>query len=108
MVLRAEGGYGTIGGKDRMNARAHIIVSGRVQGVFFRDHTRKCAASLQLLGWVRNLPDGRVEAVVEGEKEQIDALISRVREGPPLASVTDAVVTWEDFQDEFTDFRITW
>jgi acylphosphatase len=91
-----------------MNARAHIAVSGRVQGVFFRDHTRKWAASLQLKGWVRNLPDGRVEAAVEGEKEQIEALISRVRQGPPLANVTDVAVTWEDFQDEFTDFRITW
>ena len=91
-----------------MNARAHIIVSGRVQGVFFRDHTRRWAASFKLTGWVRNLPDGRVEVKVEGEKEQIEALISRVKEGPPLAHVTDAMVTWEDFQDEFTDFRITW
>ena len=91
-----------------MNARAHIIVSGRVQGVFFRDHTRKWAASLHLMGWVRNLPDGRVEAVVEGEKEQIETLISRVKEGPPLANVTEAVVTWEDFRAEFDDFRITW
>jgi acylphosphatase len=102
------GRYGTIGSTDSMNARAHILVSGRVQGVFFRDHTRKWAASLQLMGWVRNLPDGRVEAVVEGKKEHIEALISRVKEGPPLANVTDAVVTWEDYQDEFTDFRITW
>jgi acylphosphatase len=91
-----------------MNARAHIIVSGRVQGVFFRDHTQRWAASLKLMGWVRNLPDGRVESVVEGNKEQVEALIARVKEGPPMANVTDAVVTWENFLGEFDDFRITW
>ena len=91
-----------------MNARAHILVSGRVQGVFFRGHTQRWAASLSLKGWVRNLPDGRVESVVEGDKEKIETLIARVKEGPPMASVADAVVTWEDFRDEFSGFRITW
>jgi acylphosphatase len=91
-----------------MNARAHILVSGRVQGVFFRDHTQRWAASLKLTGWVRNLPDGRVESVVEGDKVQIETLISRVKEGPPMANVTEAEVTWEDYQGEFGDFRITW
>ena len=91
-----------------MNARAHIFVSGRVQGVFFRDHTQRWAASLKLTGWVRNLPDGRVEAVIEGEKAQIEALIARLKQGPPMANVTEAKVTWEDYQGEFDDFRITW
>jgi acylphosphatase len=91
-----------------MNARAHIFVSGRVQGVFFRDHTQRWAASLKLMGWVRNLLDSRVESVVEGDKEQIETLIARLKKGPPMANVTDVVVTWEDFQGEFDDFRITW
>ena len=91
-----------------MNVRAHIFVSGRVQGVFFRNHTQRWAASLSLKGWVRNLSDGRVESVVEGDKERIETLIARVKEGPPMAIVADAVVTWEDFQGEFSDFRITW
>lgn len=95
-------------GKKSMNARAHILISGRVQGVFFRSHTQRWAAALKVMGWVRNLPDGRVEAVVEGKKEQIEALIARVREGPPMANVTDTLVSWEDFQGEFDDFRITW
>ncbi|MBW1933376.1 MAG: acylphosphatase, partial [Deltaproteobacteria bacterium] len=51
-----------------MEARAHIFVSGRVQGVFFRDHTQRWASSLHLRGWVRNLRDGRVEVLVEGNK----------------------------------------
>ncbi len=102
------GSYANITDKKRMNARAHIIVSGRVQGVFFRDHTQRWAASLKLMGWVRNLPDGRVESVVEGNKEQVETLIARVKEGPPMANVTDAVVTWENFLGEFDDFRITW
>jgi len=91
-----------------MNARAHIFVSGRVQGVFFRDHTQRWAASLKLTGWVRNIPDGRVESVVEGDKTQIEALIARLQQGPPMANVTEAEVTWEDYQGEFGDFRITW
>jgi len=91
-----------------MNVRARIFVSGRVQGVFFRDHTQRWAVSLSLKGWVRNLPDGRVECVVEGDKEQIETLIARVKEGPPMANVTDAEVSWEDFQGEFNDFRVTW
>ena len=91
-----------------MKARAHVFVSGMVQGVFFRDHTQRWAASLKLMGWVRNLPDGRVESMVEGDKEQIETLIARFKDGPPRANVTEAVVTWEDFQGEFDDFRITW
>ncbi|MBS3818833.1 acylphosphatase [bacterium] len=91
-----------------MKARAHIFVSGRVQGVFFRDHTRKWASSLGLAGWVRNASDGRVEVVVEGEKEQIEDLIGRLREGPPMARVENVDVDWENYKGEFTDFRITW
>jgi acylphosphatase len=91
-----------------MKARAHIFVSGQVQGVFFRDHTRRWAASLGLAGWVKNLWDGRVEAVAEGEKEDLEKLVARLKVGPPAAKVESVDVSWEDFKDEFKDFRIAW
>lgn len=91
-----------------MEARAHIFVSGRVQGVFFRDHTQRWASSLRLTGWVRNLGDGRVEVMAEGDKEQIEILINRLKEGPPLARVDNVEVKWEPYRGEFGDFRITW
>jgi len=91
-----------------MKARAHVFVSGRVQGVFFRDHTRRWAASLGLTGWVRNLLDSRVEVLAEGEKARLEDLIVRLKQGPPIAEVGNVEVTWEDFRGEFGDFRIAW
>jgi acylphosphatase len=91
-----------------MNKRAHIFVSGRVQGVFFRDHTQRWASSLGLTGWVRNVYDGRVEAVVEGERDKIEELIAKLKQGPPMADVTNVEVIWEEFVGEFDGFRITW
>ncbi|MEW5900029.1 MAG: acylphosphatase [Acidobacteriota bacterium] len=91
-----------------MKARAHILVSGQVQGVFFRDHARRSAESLGLTGWVKNLWDGRVEAIAEGERDQLEKLIARLKEGPPSAEVESVDVRWEEFRDEFEDFRITW
>jgi acylphosphatase len=91
-----------------MNARAHAFVSGRVQGVFFRDHTRRWAASLGLTGWVRNVYDGRVELIAEGEKGKVESLIDRLRQGPPIARVENVEVTWEEYTGEFSDFRVTY
>jgi len=91
-----------------MKARAHVFVSGRVQGVFFRDHTRRWATSLGLTGWVRNLMDSRVEVLAEGEKERLEDLVVRLRQGPPMSEVRNIEVTWEDFRGEFGDFRISW
>ncbi|MBN2408822.1 MAG: acylphosphatase [Candidatus Aminicenantes bacterium] len=91
-----------------MKARSHIVVSGRVQGVFFRDHTRRWAASLGLTGWVKNLRDGRVEVLAEGEKEDLEALLAKLKQGPPAATVENVTVAWDDFRDEFRDFRIAW
>ena len=91
-----------------MEIRAHIFVSGRVQGVFFRDHTQRWASSLGLTGWVRNLYDSRVEAAVEGEREKIEELVAKLKEGPPMAVVTSVEVIWEKFVGEFDRFRITW
>ena len=89
-----------------MRTRAHIWISGRVQGVFFRDNTRRWAASLELRGWVRNLPDGRVEAVAEGEKEKIESFLRKLEVGPPLSRVEKVQTEWEEFEGEFFDFRI--
>jgi acylphosphatase len=81
-------------------------VSGRVQGVFFRQETRELATRLNVTGWVRNTYDDRVEAVFEGEKENLDRLIEFCRRGPPYARVTNVEVVWEKFAGEFKDFRI--
>lgn len=91
-----------------MKARAHIFVTGRVQGVFFRDHTQRWASSFGLTGWVRNIMDGRVEVLAEGDKAQIENLIRRLEEGPPLSHVEKTEVSWEEFTGEFDDFCITW
>ena len=85
----------------------HIYVSGRVQGVFYRSNTRKKALELGLKGWVRNLPDGRVEAVVEGEENQVDRLIQWCRRGPPSAVVTGLEVEKETPKGEFETFRVS-
>jgi acylphosphatase len=90
-----------------MKARVHVFVRGRVQGVFFRDHTRRWAVSLGLKGWVRNLEDGRVEVLAEGEKGSLEDLVGRIRLGPPAALVENTEVAWEGFRGEFDDFRIT-
>jgi len=89
-----------------LKVRAHIHVSGQVQGVFFRSETQDEAVRCGLTGWVRNLPDGRVEAVFEGEKDGVDRLIEFCRRGPPGARVTRVEVVWENYKGEFRDFRI--
>ena len=86
--------------------RAHIFVSGRVQGVFFRSHTAEKAGELGLTGWVRNLKDGRVEAIFEGEKEKIEKIIEWVKKGPPFSRVENFEILWEDFKREFENFKI--
>lgn len=91
-----------------LNIRAHIFVSGLVQGVFFRDFTQRSAEILNLKGWVRNTQDGRVEVVCEGEKEDILELIENLKQGPPHARVKDVKVIWEEFRKEFTNFEIRW
>ena len=86
--------------------RFHIFVSGRVQGVFFRENTRKMAEKLGILGWVRNLADGRVEAVLEGEKEKIGKMINWVKSGPMFAKVNGVEILPEDYQEEFDNFEV--
>lgn len=89
-----------------MKVRAHVYVSGLVQGVFFRHETRKRASLLGVSGWVRNLPDGRVEALFEGDKEKVDGMLEFCRRGPPGAEVKDAEIEWESWKGEFQDFHI--
>jgi len=87
--------------------RAHVFFEGRVQGVFFRAYTRKWAEELGLNGWVRNLPDGRVEAVFEGEKEKIEKIIEYCKTKHPYALVTKVDIEWEE-PEGIRGFRIRW
>lgn len=89
-----------------MKVRARILVSGRVQGVFFRSETQYEANRRNVAGWVRNTSDGKVEAVLEGEKEDVEKLIAFCRKGPPGARVTKVDVQWGDYTGEFKDFKI--
>jgi acylphosphatase len=88
-----------------MTKRVHVFVSGRVQGVYFRAHTQEKAQSLGLSGWVRNLPDGRVEIVAEGEEGKISAFLAWVRVGPLAARVEGVREDWSTPQGE-QRFRI--
>ncbi len=89
-----------------LKVRAHVYVSGRVQGVFFRSETQDEATRHGLAGWVRNLPDGRVEAVFEGDKDKVNRLIEFCRRGPPGARVSKVDVFWESYTGELRGFRL--
>ena len=90
------------------NARAHVVIEGRVQGVLFRHHTRQTAVGLGLKGWVRNCMDGSVEAVFEGDREKVDQMIEWCHRGPSQAGVTRVHQTWDKYRGEFEDFSITY
>ena len=85
-------------------ARAHVFVSGYVQGVFFRHSMQTRAGTLGVNGWVRNLGDGRVEAVIEGEPEAVRALVAWCHDGPAHATVERVEVAWEPPTTEFSGF----
>ena len=84
--------------------QAHIVVRGRVQGVFFRVHTKEVAESLNLTGWVKNRPDGSVEIVAEGGN--VESLINWCHEGPPSSNVEDVSVNYNEPKNEFNAFEI--
>lgn len=86
--------------------RIHLIIKGRVQGVFFRHTTNKEANKLNLKGYVRNLSDGSVEVVAEGEGQELDQLVAFCRNGPEGAEVTDVNIKEEKPKDEFTTFSV--
>ncbi len=86
--------------------RAEIVVKGRVQGVFFRASAQQEGLQLGLTGEVRNLPDGSVEAIVEGEKRAVDDFVDWCRRGPPSAEVEDVQVKLRPPRDEFRTFTV--
>lgn len=88
--------------------RAHVIIEGRVQGVFFRHHTQETAFKLEVTGWVKNRRDGSVEAVFEGDRERVDQIIQWCHRGPSEARVTKVNSNWESYTGEFKDFSVTY
>ncbi|HUK27250.1 MAG TPA: acylphosphatase [Candidatus Acidoferrales bacterium] len=88
-----------------MNARAHVYVSGLVQGVFFRVETLRMAQRLGVSGWVRNAND-QVEAIFEGPKDKVEEAIEFCRHGPPRARVSNLEVKWEEWTGKYQGFII--
>jgi acylphosphatase len=89
-----------------VKTRAHVFITGRVQGVFFRLDTKRIAEHHDVKGWIRNLPDGRVEAVFEGEKEVVEMLVAFCKHGPPEAKVTNFELIWEPYTGTFSRFKV--
>ncbi|MFC1735426.1 acylphosphatase [Candidatus Hydrogenedentota bacterium] len=92
-------------GSDEL-VRAHIWVTGRVQGVCFRMYTVDEARRHDVSGWVSNLLDGRVEAVIEGHEEGVKRIVNWCRHGPLYASVANLELRWEKYRGEFHTFAI--
>jgi acylphosphatase len=86
--------------------RVHVFISGRVQGVFFRGVTQQTAKGFNLNGWVRNVNDGRVEAVFEGVDENVNEMLKWCRIGPPAARVEEVIISEEHYINEFNNFSI--
>lgn len=92
--------------KDGKKVRAHLLISGRVQGVAFRYYTQDIAQSLRVKGWVRNCWDGKVEIVIEGEEEKVKKLIGWCYQGPGSAIVEKVDIEWGKYSGEFNSFGI--
>lgn len=86
--------------------RVHIVVRGLVQGVFFRAHTARAAEALSLTGWVKNMPDGGVEVVAEGEDADLKKLVEWCHRGPPQAGVSSVRAEYLEHKGEFNTFEI--
>ena len=84
----------------------HLLISGRVQGVCFRHFTCQTARKNNVTGWVRNLADGRVEAVLEGEKEAVEATIAWCRKGPEMANVDQVIIEERVFKGDSKSFSV--
>ena len=89
-----------------MITRAHVLISGRVQGVWYRASAKDKAEQLGLKGWVKNTYDGNVEAAFEGEEDSVESMIAWCHEGPKLANVTNVKVDYEKSTEEFEGFNI--
>lgn len=88
--------------------RAHVIISGRVQGVFFRVNTARAANRFGVLGWVKNRWDGKVEAVFEGTEDGVNAILEWCNTGDPPARASGVELNWEEYKGEFDRFEITY
>ena len=88
------------------NTRAHVFIKGRVQGVYFRQNLRVVAKRHKVNGWVRNLKDGRVEAVLEGDELNVSEVIEWCHAGPSEARVDDVYVQYEPYTGEFASFKV--
>ncbi len=88
------------------HTRAHVRVSGQVQGVFFRDSTREKAQELGLSGYVKNTPDDDVEALFEGPEEAVEEMVRWCGQGPPHASVENVEANYEPAQGDLTGFEV--
>ena len=89
-------------------SRVHVIIRGRVQGVFFRIETQRTADRHGVFGWVKNRADGTVEAVFEGDKEKVDEVIAWCRRGPRNADVKGVHIDEEPYTGEFKEFYIAY
>jgi len=89
-----------------MIVRAHVFLTGQVQGVSFRSNTRAQASIRGISGWVKNLPDGRVESVMEGDKDSVESLLEFCRKGPPGSSVNNIKIEWEKPRGDSGGFDI--
>jgi acylphosphatase len=88
--------------------RAHVFVTGKVQGVYFRQNTMETAKANGVTGWVRNLPDSRVEAVLEGDDSSVKRVVEWCKKGPPKAEVENVDARFETYTGEFSDFTISY
>ncbi len=86
--------------------RAHVVIRGLVQGVWFRASTKEMALQIGVGGWVRNLPDGGVEAVFEGEKKKVEEILGWCHKGPSGARVSNVEIAWEPYKGEFKHFDV--
>ncbi len=93
--------------KNSITEGLHVTISGRVQGVGFRYATHDAAFRLGLAGWVRNLPDGRVEAFFEGPRQDLESMLAWCNHGPRMADVTDVAHQWQRGAPRCDGFRIT-
>jgi len=105
--IGAQKSLGVLCGEKGMEyLRAEVVIHGLVQGVYFRAGTREEAERLGVGGWVRNLPDGNVQALIEGEKKKVEQLLAWCHKGPPGARVTKVDISWEPYVGEYKRFDI--
>jgi acylphosphatase len=91
---------------SKNNVRVYVQLMGRVQGVAFRYYARKMASQLGVKGWIRNMVNGDVEAVIEGSEGKVTRMLEWCKEGPGMARVENVIVTWLPYTGEFSDFNI--